>query len=53
MSAVFLAVLGDAMKATHNLLRRLDTAPARSAARHTWTVLKLVAHTRLASRATR
>jgi N-acetylglucosaminyl-diphospho-decaprenol L-rhamnosyltransferase len=53
MATIVLTVLSDLMKATHNLLRRLDTAPARSAARHTWTVLRLVAHTRLASRATR
>src|SRR5262245_6545492 len=53
MTALLLAVLADAMKASTNFLRRLDTTQARSAARHTWTVLKLVAHTRLASRATR
>ena len=52
-TALFLAVLADAMKASNNFLRRLDTTQARLAAHHTWTVLKLAAHTRLASRATR
>ena len=53
LAAVFLAALGDAITACKGLVRRLDTARAAAAARHTWTVLKLMIATGLASRATR
>jgi hypothetical protein len=53
LAAVFLATLGDAITACKGLVRRLDTARAGAAARHTWTVLKLMIATGLASRATR
>ena len=51
--AVLLSVLGDVMKACNSLLRRLDLPRAKTAVQHTWTMLKLLVHTDLASRATR
>ena len=53
VGAVFLAMLGDVMKVCNGLVRRLDIARAATAVRHTWTVLKLLVDTELASRATR
>jgi N-acetylglucosaminyl-diphospho-decaprenol L-rhamnosyltransferase len=53
LAAVLLGILGDAIKACTGLVRRLDTASAAVAARHACTMLKLLADTRLASRATR
>src|SRR5262249_4383210 len=53
LAAVFLAALRDTITAGKGLWRRLDTARAAAAARHTWTVLKLMVATGLASRATR
>ena len=44
-AAVFLAMLGDVMRACNGLVRRLDSARAAAAARHTWTVLKLLVDT--------
>ena len=52
-AAVFLAILGDVMRACNSLVRRLDLARAATAVRHTWTMLKLLVDTELASRATR
>jgi N-acetylglucosaminyl-diphospho-decaprenol L-rhamnosyltransferase len=51
--AVFLSILSDVMRACNSLLRRLDLARARTAVHHTWTMLKLLVNTDLASRATR
>jgi hypothetical protein len=53
MAAVFLGTLGDIMTACKALVRSMDTARAASAARHAWTMLKLLVDTGLASRATR
>ena len=43
----------ETIKAASGLARHLDTARAAAAARHSWTVLRLLVSTGLASRATR
>ena len=52
-AAVLLSILSDVMKACHSVVRRLDWARATMAMRHTWTMLKLLVNTELASRPTR
>lgn len=52
LTAMFLAMLGDAILALKGLVRRRE-APVAAALRHSWTMLKLLVDTRLASRATR
>jgi N-acetylglucosaminyl-diphospho-decaprenol L-rhamnosyltransferase len=51
--AVLLAMLSDAMRGCKGLLQRGDMARFGEAARHSWTVLKVLAATGVASRATR
>lgn len=53
VSAVFLAILGGAVMACKGLVRRVHTARAATAVRHTWTMLKLLVNTGLGARATR
>ncbi len=54
LAAVSLTMVGDAMKVWNGLVRRRrDMGRATAAAQHTWTVLKLLIDTGLASRATR
>lgn len=53
LAATFLTTLGNAILAFKGLVRRRDTVPAATALRRTWTILKLLVDTRLASRATR
>ena len=52
LAAVSLAVLADAINACKGLAKGRDTSRAADAARHAWTVLKLLIATRLASRPT-
>jgi hypothetical protein len=42
LDAVFLAIVGEVMKACAGLVLRLDTARAVSVVRHRWTVLKFL-----------
>jgi N-acetylglucosaminyl-diphospho-decaprenol L-rhamnosyltransferase len=51
--ALLLGLAGDVLIACKALLVRLDTDGAAAAAKHAWTVLKVLIATRLASRATR
>lgn len=53
LGASFLAVLADAINACKGLAKGRDTSRAAEAARHAWTVLKLLIDTRLASQPTR
>lgn len=53
LTSVFLATLGDVVRACGGLLRRWDTARAAAAMRHSGTMLQRLAATGLASRATR
>jgi N-acetylglucosaminyl-diphospho-decaprenol L-rhamnosyltransferase len=53
LAAVLLAMLGDVITACGSLLRRRDDARSAAAARHAWTMVKLLVDTGLASRATR
>jgi GT2 family glycosyltransferase len=53
LSALILALVGDAFVACKALVLHLDTKRAAEAARHTWTVFKVLIATRFASRATR
>jgi N-acetylglucosaminyl-diphospho-decaprenol L-rhamnosyltransferase len=51
--AVFLATLGNVITACGGLARQRDDARRAAAARHAWTMFKLLIDTSLASRATR
>jgi GT2 family glycosyltransferase len=53
MTFMALSVLSDVINACKGLVRRLDIARAAAAGRHTSSMLKLLIHTRFASRATR
>lgn len=51
LAATVLQILGDAISASKGLVQRLDTTRAATAARHAWTVVRLLIDTGLASRA--
>ncbi len=51
--AVILALLGDTIIGCKGLMLHLNTKRAAGAAKHSWTVLKVLIMTKLASRATR
>jgi len=53
LAAMALSLLADMLSAGTALIRRFDTARAATAMGHSWTVLRSLLQTRLASRATR